>query len=258
MPFDMASYITEEDIVLLDGYHFLDAYQRGLHEKGVVQVCIDDHLREYPYAWRVINHAPGINTIGDQFCTGLAYAILRQPFFQPFDVKKNTTGLFLSMGGSDSDGLTATLCEGLLQSGCFSSIHVIITDMFREEQISRLQKLMQNDNRVRLHKNLDAHQIVEVMSGCRYAYTAASTVLVEAYARGLKCFAARTAINQTLLYKGFTEQHLAIGAGEPAHMDADMIAAFVQDNINTQAEVLSAPLQSDGNFLKLFQLAPHA
>lgn len=255
LPFDLQNVVDERDIVVVDGYHFGMGYQQGLKTTGCKQVWLDDLLRDYPFADAIINHAPGVKSEDyaayARLCLGLEYAILRKPFFLPLKPKNYANKIaYISLGGSDYFGFTLKICKGLLATESFNHLHILCSAQFEETLLNDLRQLAKT-HPITLHFNLTAEQIVEVMDACTHAFISASTVLIESYSRGLKCFAGYYTQNQHLIYNGFVQNHLAGGLG-----DFNTITeAHINHLLATEAEteVLGKPLNSTHNFINLFQ-----
>ncbi len=255
LPYDLQGVVREDDIVVVDGYHFGAEYQQGLKNTGCKQVWIDDLLRDYPFADAVINHAVGIEAAqyntNARLALGLEYAILRKPFFSPLKPKDYTNKVaYISLGGSDYFGFTLKICKGLLATNSFNQVHILCSAQFEEGLLSDLRQLAETYP-ITLHFNLSAEQIVEVMDVCTHAFVSASTVLIESYSRGLKCFAGYYTQNQHLIYNGFIKNQLASAIGDFNTVTEQDIKNLVATD--TEIKVLDKPLNSQQNFIKLFR-----
>ncbi len=253
IPFDLQNVIGEKDIVVVDGYHFGDKYQQGLKNIGCKQVWLDDLLRDYPFADAIINHAPGITakdyTTNARLALGLEYAILRKPFFRPFEKDYDKRVAFISMGGSDFYGFTHKIGNALIAEGSFKHLHILCSLQFDEKLREALYELA-NNHPVTLHFNLDAEAIVKLMKKCTHAFVSASTVLIESYSRGLICFAGYYTQNQHLIYSGFINNRLAGGMGDFNTVTGQSIKDLVA--VEDKIEELDKPLNSVENFIELF------
>lgn len=254
-PFDLQNVVIEKDIVVVDGYHFGPDYQHGLKNIGCKQVWLDDLLKDYPFADAIINHAPGIKsedyTTNARLCLGLEYAILRSPFFLTLKPKDYTNKIaYISLGGSDYFGFSLKICQALIATSSFNHIHILCSAQFEETLLNNLRQLA-TTHPITLHFNLSAQQIVEVMDASTHAFVSASTVLIESYSRGLKCFAGYYTQNQHLIYNGFVQNHLAGGLGD----FNTVTEADIQSLLSVEAEisVLNKPLNSVENFIHLFE-----
>jgi len=257
IPFDLANILQGDEIVVLDGYYFGDNYQQAVKEKGCRLVCIDDLASRHFFADVVMNHAPGIDHLFyikenyTRLYTGLDYAILRQPFLKPFNIKKNGfSKAFISLGGADHFGYSEKLLNSILQLDIFDNVQVLCSSSFNDELLNTLKKTKGESGKVQLHFDLNAEQLVEVMDNCTHAFVAASTVLLETYARGLTCFAGFYTRNQQFIYDGFVKNKWAGGLGNFKSLDVNSIHRVYKMEI--EIEPLKFPLQSAKNIHSLF------
>ena len=121
---DFLKSLSENEIVILDGYQFDSDYQKLIKNKGCKLVCIDDFHDQHFYSDLVINHAPGVtkNDYGGEVYTkyllGPDYALLR-PEFLEMSLNKNKINskdiknIFICFGGSDFKNLTAKVLSWL-------------------------------------------------------------------------------------------------------------------------------------------------
>lgn len=258
MPFDLHGWVTNEDIVVIDGYQFLDQYQIALNKEGCEQVFIDDFQREYPFANSIINHAPGLKKSGgnnkNHFYSGLDYAILRKPFFSQFIIKEGMASqhIYVSLGGADFSGRLVKVCKGLYNSGKFSKLHVVCPVNIDPVE-KKLLEAMEQRKMIVLYKSINAEKIIEIMNDCVYAFVVASTVLVESYARGLYCYTGFLSENQHLLYNGFVNENLAMGVGDIRLLTEKKISSLIQMSHKKALINLQTPLSSVANLKDIFQ-----
>jgi UDP-2,4-diacetamido-2,4,6-trideoxy-beta-L-altropyranose hydrolase len=258
IPFDLNEFLRGDEIVVTDGYYFATEYQQSIKSKGCKLVCIDDLALSQFFSDVIINHAPGIDPDiynaqpHTQIFTGLDYAILRKAFLQPFN---NATGngkdVFISLGGADYNGYTEKLVNILLRFSEFDNLHVLCSSSFNTELIKSLKKTQEFYGRVKLYFNLNADQIVNIQNHCSFAVVSASTVLIEAYSRGLKCFTGYYVDNQELSYDGFIQNKLAFGLGQFDFVNDEEIRLALKNQQTIQR--ISKPLSSDINILKVFK-----
>ena len=126
--------ISNDKIVVLDGYNFGLDYQRKVKETGCKLVCIDDlHDRKF-VADLIINHTPGITPKDYHaqpytcFALGPEYALLRPSFLEQTKrgrkIKKIET-LLIAFGGADPKGLTKKTLQVALEFNIFKRIIVV-------------------------------------------------------------------------------------------------------------------------------------
>lgn len=254
--FDLKNIVRKEDIVVLDGYHFKDEYQKNLNDIGCKQVIIDDFIGTYNHANAIINHAPGI-TPNDfkntnlKFALGLNFAIIRNSFFLPFTEQAIENPIaFICIGGSDYFGYTQKICETVISSNQFKKIHVLCTNKFDSKLIDNLKELERSNN-LTIHLNLSAQEISNLMDKCTHAFVSASTVLIESYARKLKCYTGYYTKNQYQIYNGFVNNNLAFGLGNLNELNSKNFCELFQSKMNLK--LLEQPLNSTNNFINFFK-----
>lgn len=262
MPYDLTGYLKGDEIVVLDGYWFGSEYQKAIKTTGAKLVCIDDFAQSYFYADVVINHAPGIHAsqyIGEphtKYYLGLDYALLRKDFFKPFDDKRQSDSLLISMGGSDHYEITEQALEAAIHSGKFNTIHTLVSSSFSSASLDRINNSMQHRKiKIQMHKNLSASILVDLMDRCTFALVSASTILLECYSRGMNCFTGHYINNQVKIYEGFTLEHRAKGLGDLKRFRSAEGILELSQLIKTFGEVnnLAAPLKSYINLKEVFK-----
>jgi UDP-2,4-diacetamido-2,4,6-trideoxy-beta-L-altropyranose hydrolase len=258
LSFDLGDNLTSKDIVVLDGYYFGLEYQKVVKHLNCKLVCVDDLAVNSFVADVVINHAPGVAS--DLYktedytkcCLGLDYAILRKPFFRPFAPQDKNKDVFISLGGADYFQITKRLLVILLKCGTLNTLHVMYSSSYPEELIQYMQQ-MENDlsGKLKLYKNLDASEIVGLMDKCTFAFVSASTVLIEAFSRGLFCLAGYYSLNQKFIYSGFVREKKAIGLGDLKQIDEVTIKQGLKEVVHLERQ--STALASMNNLNKIFQ-----
>lgn len=259
IPFDLSGLLTGSEIVVLDGYWFGANYQKDVKQRGSKLLCIDDLAEGYFYADAVLNHAPGMSAAHyrsepyTKFYLGLDYALLRKAFFNPFSPARRHGTLFISMGGSDSYGLTAGIAQMAAASRLFDEIHVLASPLFHPGHLAQLQTLATASGTVTLHRNLSAPQLVALLGRCSHAIASASTVLLECYSRGLACLTGYYTGNQLNIYNGFVREGRALGIGDMNKMHHDDFQKTLRE-LTREGSVrpLTVPLNSWKNLKRLF------
>jgi UDP-2,4-diacetamido-2,4,6-trideoxy-beta-L-altropyranose hydrolase len=257
IPFDLDECLRGDEIVVTDGCFFGKEYQQIIKSKGCKLVCIDDLAITEFFSDAIINHAPGIDPDiynaqpHTQIFTGLDYAILRKAFLKPFvSATRNSKDVFISFGGADYNGYTEKLVNILLHFSEFENLHVLCSSSFNTDLIKNLKKTQKIYSRVKLYFNLNADQIVNIQDHCSFAVVSASTVLIEAYSRGLKCFTGYYVDNQKLSYEGFIRNQLAFGLGQFDFITHEQIGLALENQQSIKCA--PKPLRSDMNILKIF------
>jgi len=253
--FDLQDILKGDEIVVLDGYYFGANYQLAVKEKKCKLVCIDDLAVNHFYADVLLNHAPGLDhqiykkESYTKLYTGLDYAILRKPFLIPLKIK-NTNDVFICLGGSDYFRITEKLIDLLIESPQFGRLHIMCSSSYNVDMLNNLETLSSSSDKIKLYKNLSAVEVVNLMDSCHYAFVPGSTVLIEAYARGLICFTGHYTNNQLFIYNGFISENKAIGLGDLKDINASKIRLALAQ-INT-VQALSNSLASSRNLKEIF------
>lgn len=219
----------QNQVFVLDGYFFKTAYQRHLKSANNKLVYLDD-LQAFSIAADVVlNHAGGVNlstySIADytKIYTGLEYAILRIPFLKAAQEVRQIHQLdtaFVCFGGTDIYNYTLKALQVLLEYPRLQTINVVIGQANVHRKT--LETLAQKNPIIKLLSNLDATQMVEIMSKSPIAICSSSTICYEyACVKGL-LFVIQTANNQSGIYKYCIESGLAYPF-EQFHLDYDVL-----------------------------------
>ncbi len=110
--------------IVLDGYHFIPAYQKAIRDEGISLTVIDDmnHLDHY-HADVLLNqniNAPELTYHCDDdtaLLLGTRYALLRREFLQYRDYRHNVPerarNILVTLGGADQDNVTLKVIDAL-------------------------------------------------------------------------------------------------------------------------------------------------
>lgn len=211
------------DIVVLDGYHFDEAYQRACRDEGHrILVCIDDMHDRYMYADAVINHGGGIAASEyeaeayTQFFLGPEYALLRKPFLVVPPATRalaNPNDYFVCMGGADPHNLSQKMLAGLARVPDVRQVTVVTgsANPFRPKLEASLPQL---PFPAQVLHNLDAKAMCQVMESCGTAIVPASSVAMEACAVGMRLFVGHFVPNQVRFADFLDTRGLAAPLGD--------------------------------------------
>jgi UDP-2,4-diacetamido-2,4,6-trideoxy-beta-L-altropyranose hydrolase len=214
--------LKKADIVVLDGYWFGPQYRKRCQEMGLKTVVIDDLGKPISHANMILNHAPGLDpTIFKNkenrilLGLGLSYALLRPVFYNPINRNNTRNWGFVCFGGIDSLMLSAKAAQFLITNSKITKVTVLVSSLTSMGTIQALEELkVRNNDRVEVVQNLNAEEICTLLDKTLYAVVPASTILFEAFFRGCRCLCGITADNQSNIYIGFTNIHLAFGLGD--------------------------------------------
>lgn len=219
----IGSKIQEQDIIILDGYHFETSYQRNIKNLNCTLVCIDDIYSYHFISDLVINHAPLINKrnyscdFNTTLKTGLKYALLREPFLkkraQP-RVINEIRNCFICFGGSDFNNLTFKALQAIVSSKHdFNEIHIVIGLAYKHK--SMLESFINiEDLNCQLYSNLSDVEMREVMDKCQLAIVPCSSILYEACSVQMLIITGFFVDNQVHVEKGFRELELVHSVGD--------------------------------------------
>lgn len=213
------TFLTGQEIVILDGYHFKWEYQKVLKSKGCQLVCIDDNHAYRFLADVIINHGGGIKAINytaepyTLFYLGLEYMLLRRPFLEAAQKndplsKKEENAVFICMGGSDPQNDTLKILKACEKKKDISKFYLILGEGYKnQEEINTFLK--QTPLNVSIFKSQTASQMVEIMKRCPLAICAPSSIAYEYLTVGGSLFLHQTADNQTFIYQYLIQNHYA-------------------------------------------------
>ena len=261
------NYLSQGDIVVLDGYHFGFAYQQSIRNRGCKLVCIDDIQHTHYIADAVINHAPGLSPnefsviAQTQLLLGSDYALLRRPFLcasvQPRTISK-IKSVFVCFGGADHNNLSLKVLE-LFSAFKGEKYHINMVlggaNNFKDRVRAFAKRI--SDFKVNLFENLSAEDMVKVMQQSDCAIVPASSIMYEVLAVKMPVIGGYYVDNQVNIYHCFNETELIYGVGD-LNLFSDYESAL--NGFTTQKINRTIYLQSNlgiekvkRNFLNIFQ-----
>lgn len=197
--------LNDEDVIILDGYHFHEDYQMYFYNKGFSIVCIDD-LHSYAFKADIIINSAGGVKVSDynalpytQFYLGPAYSLLRAPFLKKDQhprITSSNKNVFICFGGADPYNATLEALQSLNGLAKFEKFYVVVGSGY--SYYNELQDYISEEKlNVTLFKGVNANQLVNIMSECSYAVCSASTVSYEYMSIGGVIYLKQTADNQS-------------------------------------------------------------
>ncbi|MBX2874345.1 MAG: UDP-2,4-diacetamido-2,4,6-trideoxy-beta-L-altropyranose hydrolase [Saprospiraceae bacterium] len=211
-------YLKEEDIVVIDGYHFTTEYQSCIKNKGCKLVAIDD-IHAYLFkADVVINHALGINrddyNLGPetQLKLGTAFCLIRKEIRSATRrTPEQSVGesILLCCGGSDPKNDSLRILKQLADWEINRPIHLVLGAAYgdRTELEAYLAKKSKLD--LTIHKDLSADSLVNIFQRCPMAILPPSTIAYEYLSIGGLLFLEVIADNQIRMFESFVKYGLA-------------------------------------------------
>lgn len=208
--------LTNQDIIVLDGYHFRTEYQRAIKKSKAKLVCIDDIFAHHFLADIIINHAGGVSPAQysaeahTQFLLGLKYALLRKPFREASKAKQaaQRNAIFICLGGADPNNDTIQVIQKGIAHTEFETFYVVVgaAYIYRAELEALVNTLSQ---KIVILQNISAEEMVAYMQKCKVAITSPSTISYEYLSIGGILHLKVTADNQKNINKYFLESGLA-------------------------------------------------
>ncbi len=213
--------IEPDDLVVLDGYIFDEAFQRAVRKRAKKLVFIDDLAEGHQIADVIINHAGGVTETDyeaepyTQFRLGPHYALLRPEFLQPggFGAPPIDGPIFVSFGGADAGNISLTALQAIHQADANVPVHLVLGPFHPgRAAIDAFQSQLPN---LTIRQNLTAVQMVDELRQCSLAITACSTIAYEVCAINRPLITVVTADNQARLAQFLSEEKLALSVNFP-------------------------------------------
>jgi UDP-2,4-diacetamido-2,4,6-trideoxy-beta-L-altropyranose hydrolase len=245
----ISSLVEKEDILVLDGYHFDLAYQQEIKKQHLKLVFIDDLVAFKQVADVVINQALAVafqdyqKEDDTQLCLGLKYALLREPFLKaevPRNIQK-IKKVFISMGAADEHNISLKVAQTLIKISPVKEVHLMLGAV--NSHINHIQDFIaqQHGIQFKIHINISAPELKELLAKCDLAICAASGILIEACAVGIPIISGITADNQKDNLKGLSQKQVLFDIGNFVEIGQESLAQQIQQVCN-QPEVLEQQL----------------
>lgn len=211
-------YLQQEDIVVLDGYHFTTAYQKLVKAQGCKLVCIDD-IHAYPFlADVVINHALGIREEDYEVVPqtllklGTKFSLVRKEIRIANRRRPAEPGigpLLLCCGGADPKNDSLRILKQLVNLGTEIPIHLVLGAAYAYS--SELDAYLEDkeSGNVLVHKDLSAKALADLFERCPIAVLPPSTIAYEYLSIGGLLYLEVIADNQMRMFESFVSLGLA-------------------------------------------------
>ena len=177
------SFITGDEIVVLDNYFYSTDYQKSIKDKGAKLVCIDDIHDKHFVADAVINHAGGSRSDDysienyTKLYLGFKYALLRRSFLETESTIQDNNNVLICLGGADPNNDTLNVLDFVTKKCPEYNYHVVTGNayVYKKELHSYTEK---KDN-ITLYASLNETEMCELMQNCSRAICSPSTVSLE-------------------------------------------------------------------------------
>ncbi len=252
--------ISNENIVVLDGYEFKTEFQKKTKETGSKLVCLDDlHDKEF-VADLIINHAPGIKAesykakLSTQFALGTDYALLRPEFISQASKQRvinKVETVFICFGGGDANNFTESTLK-IISGFEFKKIIVVTGSGYLHE--GSLKKFIEKDSRIKYYNSIDAKEMAALMSSSDLAIVPSSGILLEALTSGCKIISGMSVDNQKYVYNNYLQSGYFI---DGKNFNKENLSSAIKASMsNTASEQKKLDGKSKERLLRLFlQLA---
>ncbi len=233
-------YLNGDEIVVLDNIFYSTDYQRAIKAKGCKLVCLGGNDRQYVADLIISQGSLDSNSFMAEdytkFCLGLNWALLRRPFLENRKKPKTrhvTRRVIACFGGTDFHNFTGKVAAVLCKLPNIEKVDIIIGDVYDGSiDVACLQK-------VELHKNLSAEEIVSLFDQNDLAILSSSSICIEAMACGIPVIAGHYVDNQLEFYHILEEANYIIGLG--SLLDSNMTDKLLQALTHVNEYQLNSP-----------------
>lgn len=226
-------------LLLLDSYKVTPAYLERLGE--VFKTAYLDDMCMFPYPVdMVINY----NIFADKkdykelheqtdLCLGTSYAPVRAEFVQNRgnSASGDVPEIFISVGGSDSLGLSPLITKVIKKNLAASHLHVLCGPYSNQKEA--LTELQQQFGNITIYEKVT--DVWNVMRKCNMAVSAAGTTMYELAAMGVPVLTFSFVENQRRIAEGFALKGAAIGLG----MYEEARPEIFEKNLAKQVQILA-------------------
>lgn len=211
---DLPAFITKEDILWVDGYHFGEVWRAWIQPLVYKLILTDDLPEPLTYIDVIINYAPGIKreqysgTNASYILAGLKYVLLRPGFLKAVaDNPKTGDGAFVCFGGADPLGLGEAFVRELLSLGFRDNIYLVTTKGIDRSIFSG------DTENLYILSGLSEQEMISYIRRSRVAVVSASVLSFEVMALRAPLFCFYYVENQRLIYNGLIHEEAAVGGG---------------------------------------------
>ena len=210
--------IRQNDLVVLDGYHFDTAYQSQIKAAGCKLVCIDDIHNCHFVADIIINHAAGVHKEEYSFESytrlylGTRYMLLKKEFLEKAQTPRHpidfaSSPVLICLGGADPGNVTMKILQEIKHLFPERDILVVVGAAYQYKD--SLLTASKTTPRIALFTNIPSAELIDLMEKAHIAITSASTIALEYICIKGNLFLIQTASNQSDIYKSLIEKNYA-------------------------------------------------
>lgn len=218
------TYLTGNEIVVLDNYFYTTEYQQQIKDVGCKLVCIDEIHNRHFVADVVICPDPCVNTSFSlapytRYYGGIEWSLLRKVFIENQNTYHHcgSNSILVAFGGADPMGLTQKIVGMLLKNSDWQ-VHAVVGDKVCLNII---------DARLIVHNRISAEQLSHLFQTVRLSILSASTVCMEALCVGCPVVAGYYVNNQVEYYQSLVAQSLIKPVGNLLELDINTLVKAI-------------------------------
>lgn len=211
---EFLSFLSGDEIVILDNYYYDSLYQQKIKAKGCKVVCIDDmHDKRYNcdvIINQVITDKSKFNCRNNTFlCLGNSWALLRKPFLDLKSIERHTIynklHVLIMYGGIDKFNLSEETAEYISKISIVDHITIVVGDSHQMKSIT--------SNKIDIKRSLSASEIANLMQISDVGIMSTSSVCLEAKACSLPIIAGYYVDNQKEIYEVYKKNKEIVPIG---------------------------------------------
>ncbi|AVQ47701.1 UDP-2,4-diacetamido-2,4,6-trideoxy-beta-L-altropyranose hydrolase [Clostridium botulinum] len=223
---------VKADCLITDAYDVNEEYFNLTKNIFNVTGYIDDTNLYYFNVDFIINQNSGAEELvykvnkDTKLFLGTNYIMLREEFRKQRkkDIKGKIQNIMITVGGSDPNGITNTICNHL--KDLEFKFHIIIGGSFKEENIKKLVKLKKSKDNINLYFNAN---MIQIMNKCDIAISACGSTLYELAVCGIPTLGLIIADNQERIAYKMNEKGLIYNLGWYKDLTKDIIIDNIKE-----------------------------
>ena len=231
---ELRSILSQNDIVVLDGYQFTEDYQQTIKQYVGKLVIIDDEANKHYFADLIINH--GSSTAKNRYqresytriLTGFKYLVLRKPFLQHTKLLRTVEkvdSVFICMGGADPFNVTIKLVKACMLVPFVKYIDVLIGSAYsNKSELSELLKVANQSIDIKLHENLNAEGVANLIAANEICICPSSSISLEVASIQSGLLTGMVADNQKFIHQELLDSECCISLSDYTNSSEEILA----------------------------------
>ena len=214
---ELVKFIDEDDIVILDGYHFDESYMKVLKKLAARLVVIDDLNNGKYYADIIINHGPHIQNVRynidakAKLLLGREYLLLRPPFYQnagKSELRDQVKVITICFGGADSRDFTSIYLKALNLLENYFKVNIVLGGS-NNNSSSKYLKFEQKLLKINIFRNISDEKMASLLLESDLLIATPSGITLEACTLNIPIIAQVSFQNQDLFFKYLRKNGIA-------------------------------------------------